>query len=369
MCARLDGSPLALELAAAWLRTLTPRQIEAGLDDRFALLVRSPRDAVPRHASLLASVAWSHDLLDEADRAVFRRLAVFAGGFDLDGGAGGVRGGGGRRRRARSRGSSTSRSWSRRTAARRYRLPETIREYAADRLRAAGERRAAADRHLDHRLARVRAPAPTSRRDKDRWRATLAPEHDNLRAAIEHGLEAEDPTRARELAAELPWLWQMHRPGPRGAWTCCGGRSPGRPTSARRCRRGCWSGIALVADTAGPLDVELDAAQPGGASSPSEHGDERLLSLCLRARGGRALLHRPRRGARDGARGRAARRRAGERSSSTPGRRCAGSSATCATSTRRRRRCWARPRSALVAPRGARRGLDARWRSCPAARC
>jgi hypothetical protein len=85
MCARLDGMPLALELAAAWLRTLAPRQIEEGLDDRFALLVRGPRDAVPRQQTLAASMDWSHDLLDEPDRVVFRRLAVFAGPFDLDG--------------------------------------------------------------------------------------------------------------------------------------------------------------------------------------------------------------------------------------------------------------------------------------------
>jgi predicted ATPase len=76
MCRRLDGIPLALELAAAWLRTLTPRQIAAGLDDRFALLVRGPRGAVPRQQTLAASIEWSHALLDEPDRIVLRRLAA-----------------------------------------------------------------------------------------------------------------------------------------------------------------------------------------------------------------------------------------------------------------------------------------------------
>ena len=84
MCTRLDGLPLALELAAAWSRTLTPGQIEAALDDRFALLVRGPRGAAPRQQTLAASIDWSHALLDEADRVVFRRLAVFADGFRLD---------------------------------------------------------------------------------------------------------------------------------------------------------------------------------------------------------------------------------------------------------------------------------------------
>lgn len=84
LCARLDGIPLALELAAAWLRTLSPAQIEAGLDDRFALLTRGPRGAAARQATLAASMAWSHDLLAEPERVALRRLSVFAGTFDAD---------------------------------------------------------------------------------------------------------------------------------------------------------------------------------------------------------------------------------------------------------------------------------------------
>ena len=211
MCSRLDGSPLALELAAAWLQTLTPSQIEAGLDDRFSLLVRSPRDAVPRHASLLASMAWSHDLLDEGDRAVLRRLAIFAGDFDL---AAARAVAGVEVVAAIARLVDKSLVVAQDAGGElRYRLPETIRQYAADRLRAAGERRAAADRHLDHRLAQVRDAAPDLENDKDRWRIALARDYENLRAAIEHGLEAEDPERGRRLAAGLPWLWQLHRQG------------------------------------------------------------------------------------------------------------------------------------------------------------
>jgi predicted ATPase len=205
MCVRLDGSPLALELAAAWVRTLIQRQIEAGLDDRFALLVRSPRDVVPRQASLLASMAWSHNLLDEPDRVVFRRLGVFPAGFDLaaaravcgeDADALGAL--------ARLVDKSLVVVEAPATA-----CPETIREYA-------GERGATTDRLLAYLLALLRDAAPLRDTDKDAWRAALAPEHDNLRAAIEHGLEAEDPEPARALVAELPWLWQMHRQGREG---------------------------------------------------------------------------------------------------------------------------------------------------------
>ena len=275
MCMRLDGSPLALELAAAWLRTLTPRQIEAGLDDRFALLVRSPRDAVPRHASLLASMAWSHNLLDEPDRAVFRRLAVFPAGFDLEA-ARAVCGEDADALGALAR--LVDKSLVVADGA-RYRLPETIREYAADRLRAAGERRATTDRLLAHLLARLRDAAPLRDTDKDAWRAALAPEHDNLRAAIEHGLDAEDPEPARALVAELPWLWQMHRQGREGLGFLR--RAIARtPDDRSAVQARLLSGVALVADTAGPLDLEYDAAQRARELA-AELGDERLLSLCL----------------------------------------------------------------------------------------
>ena len=275
MCMRLDGSPLALELAAAWLRTLTPRQIEAGLDDRFALLVRSPRDAVPRHASLLASMAWSHNLLDEDDRAVFRRLAVFPAGFDLEA-ARAVCGEDADALGALAR--LVDKSLVVADGA-RYRLPETIREYAADRLRAAGERRATTDRLLAHLLARLRDAAPLRDTDKDAWRAALAPEHDNLRAAIEHGLDAEDPEPARALVAELPWLWQMHRQGREGLGFLR--RAIARnPDDRSAVQARLLTGVALVADTAGPLDLEYDAAQRARELA-AELGDERLLSLCL----------------------------------------------------------------------------------------
>ena len=156
MCARLDGLPLALELAAAWLRTLSARQIEAGLDDRFALLVRGPRGVVARHETLHASMSWSHDLLDRADQAVFRRLAVFDGGFtldaasflcsDLDGSPGGVRAAVGRLVDkslvvADPRGGEM-----------RYRLLETVREYARGRLAEVDETAAVRDCHLDYFL-------------------------------------------------------------------------------------------------------------------------------------------------------------------------------------------------------------------------
>ena len=174
MCRRLDGIPLALELAAAWLRTLTPRQIAAGLDDRFALLVRSPRGAVPRHQTLEASIEWSHALLAELDRAVFRQLAVFAGGFGLEAARAVAAGGAVARDDVLDAlGRLVDKSLivaEERDGEARYRLLETIRQYAADRLTEAGEAAATRDRHLDWSLALVEGLEPELQRNLDAWR-------------------------------------------------------------------------------------------------------------------------------------------------------------------------------------------------------
>jgi predicted ATPase/DNA-binding CsgD family transcriptional regulator len=283
MCSRLDGIPLALELAAAWLRTLTPQQIEAGLDDRFTLLVRGPRGVVARQQTLAASMEWSHGLLDESDRVVFRRLAVFAGGFTLDAaravGAGGLVG---RDDVLNALGRLVDKSLvvaEDCAGEARYRLLETIRQYADDRLHEAGEAVAARDRHLDHYLSVVEAAEPDLERDKDAWRTPLEVEHENLRAALNWGLSAADPERGRRLAAALPWLWHLHGHGHEGIEFLQ--RALGRaPEDRSTLQARLLAGVALVADTASPLDLEFDAAQQGLAIA-TEHGDERLRGLCL----------------------------------------------------------------------------------------
>ncbi|HWM10194.1 MAG TPA: NB-ARC domain-containing protein, partial [Solirubrobacteraceae bacterium] len=167
MSRRLDGMPLALELAAAWLRTLTPGEIEQGLDDRFALLVRGARGAAERQQTLAASIGWSYDLLDEPDRAVLRSLSVFAGGFDLAA----AQAVGGAVLEPLGRLVDKSLVLSEPHAGRtRYRLLESIREYAAARLDEHGETAAARDRHLDHYLALVEGAEAVLDDDKDRWR-------------------------------------------------------------------------------------------------------------------------------------------------------------------------------------------------------
>jgi len=283
MCRRLDGIPLALELAAAWLPTLTPSQIVAGLDDRFVLLVRGPRGAVPRQQTLAASIEWSHALLGEPDRTVLRRLATFAGGFGLEAARAVAVGGAVTCDDVLAAlGRLVDKSLvvaEERDGEARYRLLETIRQFAADRLVEAGEAAATRDRHLAWSLALVEALEPELQQGLDAWRTRLEREHDNLRAALDWGLAAPDPEPGRRLAAGLPWLWHLHRHGREGLEYLK--RAIDRaPDDRSTLQARLLTGIALVADTASPLGLEFDAAQRALAIA-TEQGEERLRALCL----------------------------------------------------------------------------------------
>ena len=154
ICRRLDGMPLAIELAAARVRALSLPHIVENLHDRFRLLTGGARTAMRRHQTLRASVDWSHALLTEPERRLFRRLGVFLGGFDSGGCPS-------RRRRHRSRAYQVIDQLSLlvdkslvvaedASGAMRYRLLETMRQYALEKLGESGEADAVRDRHRDH---------------------------------------------------------------------------------------------------------------------------------------------------------------------------------------------------------------------------
>ncbi|WP_157437172.1 helix-turn-helix transcriptional regulator [Actinoplanes subtropicus] len=283
IAAHLDGIPLALELAAAWVRTLTPGQVEAALDDRFALLVRGPRGARRRQRTLLGSIEWSHTLLDETDRIVLRRLAVFAGTFGLaaaralcaDGTVNAAE-------VLPALGRLVDKSLvvaDVRADESRYRLLETIRAFAAARLVAAGEDTALRERHLAWFLRYVEDAETDRERDADGWRRALVLEYDNLRAALDWALAAEDPRGGRRLAAALAWLWHLDRRGREGLGLLR--RAIDRaPDERSRLQARLMTGLALVADTAGPLDVERDAAARA-VELATEAGDDKLRALSL----------------------------------------------------------------------------------------
>ncbi|WP_329006031.1 LuxR C-terminal-related transcriptional regulator [Kribbella sp. NBC_00709] len=270
ICVRLDGMPLALELAAAWVRTLTPEQIEAGLSDRFGLLTKNVRGVAARQQTLAASIDWSYELLSPEEREVFQRLAVFSGGFTLD--AATAVCGGVLELLARLVDKSLVVA-----EGGRYRLLETIREYAGTRLAEAGELEVARDRHLDHYLLIAENAEPLLDKDRDAWRSLIEPERENFRAALEHGLRADDPELGRRLAAALRWLWNLHATGTEGIGYLRRAIELA-PDDRSLLQARLLYGYATVADTVDPFGY--DAAGRGLALA-TELGDDRLRSLFL----------------------------------------------------------------------------------------
>ncbi|MET8567063.1 BTAD domain-containing putative transcriptional regulator [Streptomyces sp. NPDC004783] len=209
ICRRLDGLPLAIELAAARLRMLTARQIAERLDDRFRLLTSGSRTVLPRQQTLRAVVDWSWDLLDEDEREVLRRLSVFAGGCDLDA-AEAVCG----PAALQALGSLVDKSLVVAAPAgdgeMRYRLLETVAEYAAERLDETGARAAAERAHLTHYRELARTTDPLLRGHGQLAAvARMEREYENIRTALRHAVAERDEQEGLCLALSLVWYWQV----------------------------------------------------------------------------------------------------------------------------------------------------------------
>ncbi|MEV6382516.1 BTAD domain-containing putative transcriptional regulator [Streptomyces sp. NPDC051773] len=222
ICRRLDGLPLAIELAAARLRMLTPRQIADRLDDRFRLLTSGSRTVLPRQQTLRAVVDWSWELLDEDERDVLRRLSVFAGGCDLAAaeavcGPAALEALGslvdkslvvaapatGTDSDGQAAGGSAG-------AEMRYRLLETVVEYAGERLDETGTRPAAERAHLTYYRELVRVTDPLLRGSGQRAAIELLElEYENIRTALRRAVAERDEQEALCLTLSLCWYWQM----------------------------------------------------------------------------------------------------------------------------------------------------------------
>jgi predicted ATPase/class 3 adenylate cyclase/DNA-binding CsgD family transcriptional regulator len=191
ICVRLDGIPLALELAAARLGSLSVSEINARLDQRFRLLTTGNRTARPRHQTLRALIDWSYDLLSEQERIVFERLSVFAGGWTLDAAEAVVHGGDVAEWQvldllAALVGKSLVQAEVSHGPT-RYRLLETVRQYAAEHLalRAGADLKDTPAAHRDHYLSLVETAAAQLRGpDELRWLDQIEAEFDNIRAAL-----------------------------------------------------------------------------------------------------------------------------------------------------------------------------------------
>ncbi|AYN43086.1 hypothetical protein D9753_34115 [Streptomyces dangxiongensis] len=213
ICFRLDGIPLALELAAARVRVLAPGQIVERLDDAVSLLGRGSRRAVTRQETLLAALEWSHRLLDGDERCLLRRLAVFTGGFSLAAAQEVGAEGAGRERVLDLLGRLVDKSLvgvETRQDEVRYRLLETVRQYAAGRLRAAGELTAVEARHRRFYLALAeRRDSESATGLSGATSLELEADYGNLRAALSSLLRG-DPPAALRLAVAL-WLFWSER--------------------------------------------------------------------------------------------------------------------------------------------------------------
>ncbi|MED5813738.1 LuxR family transcriptional regulator [Mycolicibacterium sp. 050232] len=215
ICRRLDGIPLAIELAAARVRSLSAGEILEGLQDRFRLLTGGTRTAMRRQQTLRASVDWSYALLTEAERALLRRVAVFTSGFDLDG--------------ARSVGSGervpradvvellgllvdkSMVATENDRPATRYRLLEYVRQYAVEKLTESDDADLVRHRHRDFFIERAaRLSRKLSRDEFERLLWSTEADIPNYRSALTWSLESDDLEKAFEIVDALSPLWFVH---------------------------------------------------------------------------------------------------------------------------------------------------------------
>jgi non-specific serine/threonine protein kinase len=214
ICLRLDGIPLAIELAAARVQMLRVEQIVGRLDNHFRLLTGGSRTVLPRQQTMRALIDWSYHLLNELERALLRRLSVFAGGWTLEA--------------AEAVGADKALSADEvldvlaqlvnkslvvaereQGAETRYRLLETLRQYGREKLLEAGEDESTRQRHLAYFLHLAEVAEPELRRAGQReWLARLEAEHNNLRSALDWALETDVETGLR-LAGALHWFWHL----------------------------------------------------------------------------------------------------------------------------------------------------------------
>jgi predicted ATPase len=213
ICARLDGMPLAIELAAARVRSMSVDELSEHLDQRFALLTDGSRAALPRHRTLRSMLDWSYDLLTEREQAMLRRVAVFAGGWTLASAE----------QVSTGDGIDASDVFDHLTSlvdkslvvtdeqegATRYRMLETVRQYALDRLRDSGEEAQWRGSHLTCFIALAKEfSAGVEGPKQQAWIARIASEHDDLRAALAWSAESR-PVEGLRLANALMNFWRV----------------------------------------------------------------------------------------------------------------------------------------------------------------
>ena len=289
ICRRLDGIPLAIELAAARVRVLAPGQIAAGLSDRFGLLTGGVRGAPARQRTLEASLDWSYNLLDDVQRLALARLSVFAGSFELDA-AEAVVGGDGIDSDdvldlVAALAAQSMLQVVERHGRARYRLLETIRVYARQRLSELDDPDRVRDRHLEFHVGLAgRAHTGLSGGQPEPWMARLAADLDDLRAAMDWAAESGDLRGLVDITEPIVRFWferglfgEVHRRLHDAV------EGPGVGDDERV--RGLTT-AALLALRGGPASAYRSASQAVDAARAADVGGALALGLSVRAQAG-----------------------------------------------------------------------------------
>ena len=258
ICRRLDGVPLAIELAAARVRSLSPSQIEERMGERFRLLTTGAATAPTRHQTLRAAVEWSYDLLPEPERLMFRRLSVFAGGFSLEAAEEVPAGDDFDEFEALELLSElvdkSLVSGDPMDGKVRYKMLESLRQFGAEKLSDSGEEGSVRGRHVDWFLNLAdRAEPELQSSEQLMWLDRLQEELDNFRQALAWSAGANSPEAGLKLAAALRGFWELRD----------------LPTEGRE-----WLDRALLNPGQSPLDVQVKALNAAGVLA-SVKGDHR----------------------------------------------------------------------------------------------
>jgi len=271
ICSRLDGQPLAIELAAARLRMLTAGQVAARLSDRFRLLTGGSRTALPRHRTLRAVVEWSWDLLDDAERDLAERLAVFPGGVTAESATAIV--GGVEADELLESLADKSLLVPIRGTITRFRMLETLREYGVERLIERGEAQAVREAHLAYFRSYVERHAPRLRDARQLVAvAALDDERGNLTAALRFAVDVQDRASAGRMVALLAWYWSIRNQHVEAStWAEAVLQLPGEGDPASEI---CLQALSLMS----LLMLEGDALVAGGPL-PWQGNVDRMLEL------------------------------------------------------------------------------------------
>ncbi len=289
ICSRLEGLPLAIELAAARTRVLTPKAILSKLDSRLQFLRGGPRDLPERQRTMEGAIDWSYDLLDEDEKAVFRRLAVFSASFSLEA-AEAICGDSDSTNEilvidivSSLLDKSLLRRINGQGAEHRFSMLEVVREYAADTLEAAGEHDSIGRAHAEYFVGLGEKAEPfLQAAHSAEWLDRLEDEHDNLRAAMQWSLTNE-PHMAVRLAAAVRNFWLLHSHLSEGyRWLKAALERGGDPPPELRFK--VMNGLGLAARFRGDYETARKAYADGLAAG-QEAGDRQGVALSSRGLG------------------------------------------------------------------------------------